>query len=63
MFKPSDVLRRHRVILLAGCAAGLSVAHLLNDFVPDALGIGVGMFCTGALSGFVAGLLWKGKAP
>lgn len=61
MLKPWDIVRRQRVILVAGCAAGLSVAHLLNDFVPDALGIGVGMFCAGALSGFLAGVLWKGK--
>jgi len=61
--KIADVSRKHRAIVVGGIAAGLVVSHALSDFVPDALGIGVGMFAAGLLAGFVAGVVWASKAP
>ena len=50
--------KKQRAIVVAGCAAGLFVSHVLSEFVPDALGIGVGMFIFGVAAGFVTGVLW-----
>jgi hypothetical protein len=44
------------VLGAAGCA-GLFVARLLSEIVPDALAIGVSAFAAGALGGFCAGVL------
>jgi hypothetical protein len=46
-------------ILTGGVAAGLFVARIVSDFVPDALAIGACMFAAGALAGFVVGVVYK----
>ena len=47
---------RPAAIVTAGVAVGLFVSHVLSDFVPDALAIGVCMFSAGALAGLLVGL-------
>ena len=54
--------RRHRAIVLAAAGAGLFLSHALSEFVPDALGIGVGMGCAGFCGGLLVGLVWRGRA-
>ena len=56
--KLPQTTKKQRAILVAGCAAGLFASHALSELVPDALGIGIGMFACGALSGFLAGAIW-----
>ena len=51
--------RRPAFVLGGAACVGLGLARLLNELVPDALGIGVSMFAAGALGGFVAGILWR----
>jgi hypothetical protein len=46
-------------ILTAGVAAGLFVARIASDFVPDSLAIGVSMFAAGGLAGFVVGVVYR----
>jgi hypothetical protein len=46
-------------ILTGGVAAGLFVARIASDFVPDALAIGVCMFAAGGLAGFVVGIVYR----
>jgi membrane associated rhomboid family serine protease len=57
--KLPETTKKQRAILLSGCAAGLFASHALSELVPDALGIGVGMFAAGALSGFIVGVVWR----
>jgi Na+(H+)/acetate symporter ActP len=51
--------KRERAIVLMAVGAGLFLSHTLSEFVPDALGIGVGMFCTGFVGGMLASTWWS----
>lgn len=49
-------MKREAAVLAASGCVGLFIARILNEFVPDALGIGIALFAAGALGGFVAGV-------
>lgn len=49
-------------VLTAAAAVGLTAARWVNELVPDSLGIGVCMFCAGALGGVVIGFSWRTRA-
>ena len=50
-------MKRSITVFAASGCVGLFLARILNEFVPDSLGIGVAMFAAGALGGFVAGVV------
>jgi hypothetical protein len=49
---------RGKAILIAAIGAGLFLSHTLSEFVPDALGIGLGMFCCGFVGGVLYVRVW-----
>lgn len=55
------LIKRPMVIFGGAACTGLTLARVLNELVPDALGIGVSMFAAGALGGFVAGVLYRDR--
>ena len=46
--------RRAKFALGAAAGAALFTAHVISEFVPDALGIGLACFCFGVLGGILA---------